>query len=72
MYFWSACFRGKLDLTNCDDICICAVNKQFELLGFVFDSAYVDLQYDEIYLIFTAGYLCLGDICRRVVALLGL
>ena len=34
---------------------MCFVNKQFELLEFVFDSVYVDLQYDEISLIFTAG-----------------
>ena len=26
------------------------MNKQFELLKFVFDSVYVDLQYDEIFL----------------------
>ena len=41
---------------NCDDICMCVVNKQFELLGFVFNSVYVDLKYNEISLIFTAGY----------------
>ena len=29
---------------------MCVVNKQFELLEFVFDSVNVDLQYDEIYL----------------------
>ena len=33
----------------------CVVNKQFEFLEFVFDSVYVDLKYDEISLIFTAG-----------------
>ena len=33
---------------------MCVVNKQFELLEFVFDSVYFDLQYDEIYLTFTA------------------
>ena len=38
MYFGSFCFRGELDLLNCDDICMCVVNKQFELLEFVFDS----------------------------------
>ena len=27
---------------------MCVVNKQFELLGFVFDSVYVDQQHDEI------------------------
>ena len=31
------------------------VNKQFELLEFISESVYVDLQYDEISLTFTAG-----------------
>ena len=35
MYFGSFCFRGELDLMNCDDICMCVVNKKFELLEFV-------------------------------------
>ena len=47
---------------NCDDIrydiCMFVLNKQCELLKFVFDSVYVDLKYDDIYLIFTAGYVC--------------
>ena len=43
---------------NCDDVCMCVVNKQFELLEFVSDSVYVDLQYDEISLTFTAGSVC--------------
>ena len=34
---------------------MCVVNKQFELLKFVFDLVYVDLQYVEISLTFTAG-----------------
>ena len=42
-------FRGELGVLNCDDICMCVVNTQFELLEFVFDSVYVDLQYDEIF-----------------------
>ena len=29
------------------------MNKQFELLEFVFDSVYVDMQYDDISLTFT-------------------
>ena len=33
----------------------CVWNKQFELLEFIFNSVYVDLQYDEIVLTFTAG-----------------
>ena len=58
-------FRGKLGFLNCDDICMCVVNKQFELLEFVFESVYVDLQYDAIALIFTAGCVwCLLSYCR--------
>ena len=56
MYFWSVCFRVGVGFLNCYDICMCVVNKQFELLKFVFDSVYVDLQYGEISLIFTAGF----------------
>ena len=37
---------------------MCVVNKQFELLEFVFESVYVDLQYDEISLTFTGMYAC--------------
>ena len=48
---------------------MCVVNKQLELLEFVFDSVYVDLQYDEISLIFTAGYVCMCSICSPVVVL---
>ena len=38
-------FRGELGFLNCEDV---VMNKQFELLEFVLDSVYVDLQYDEI------------------------
>ena len=55
MYFGCVCFRGELGFLNFDDICMCAVNKYFELFEFVFDSVYVDLQYDDISLTFTAG-----------------
>ena len=41
MYFGCVCFR--IGFINCDDICMCDVNKQFERLEFVFDSVYVDL-----------------------------
>ena len=59
----------KIKDENCDDICMCVVNKQFELLEFVFDSVYVDLQYDEISLTFTAGYVCLCGVCSPEVVL---
>ena len=40
---------------------MCVVNKQFEFLEFVFDSVYVDLQYDEISLILLLGLCpCVG------------
>ena len=29
MYFGCVCFRGELGFLNCDDICLCVVNKQF-------------------------------------------
>ena len=46
---------------------MCVVNKQFELLELVFDSVYVNLQYDEISLTFTAGYVSLCCVCCHVV-----
>ena len=46
---------------------MCVVNKQFEFLEFVFDSIYVDQQYDEIFLTFTAGSVSLYCICSHVV-----
>ena len=52
MYFGCFDFRGELGF-------LCGVNKQFELLEFVFEFVYVDLQYDDIYLTFTAGSVCL-------------
>ena len=74
MYFRCFGFRGELGFLNCDDVYIFN-NKQFELLEFVFDSVYVDLQYDEISLTFTAGSVvmwsslvclcgCRGTLCR--------
>ena len=62
-------FRGELGFLNCDDFSMCVVNKQFELLEFIFESVYVDLQYDEIYLTFTAGPVCLCGVSSPVVVL---
>ena len=56
IYFGYFCFRGELGFLNCDDICMCVVNNQFDILEFVLDSVYVDLQYDDISLTFIAGY----------------
>ena len=55
-----------LGFLNCDDICMCVVNKQFELREFVFYSVYVDLQYDEISVTFTAGSVSLRCVCSHV------
>ena len=62
MYFGSACLRGELGFLNCDVIYMCVVDEQFELHEFVFDSGDVDLQYDEIYVTFTAG-VCVIVLC---------
>ena len=48
---------------------MCVVNKQFELHEFVFDSVYVDLQYDEISHTCIAGYVCLCGVCSSVVVI---
>ena len=48
---------------------MCVVNQLFELLEFVFESVYVDLQYGEISLTFTAGSVCLCGVCSPVVVL---
>ena len=63
--FCVVCIDG-LGFMNCDDICMCVVNKQFELLELVFDSVYVDLQYDELSLSFTAGSVSLCCVCGRL------
>ena len=55
MYFGCFCFTGELGFLNCNDIYMCVVNKQFELLEFVFDSFYVNLQCDETSPTFTTG-----------------
>ena len=46
----------SLVFLDCDDICMCVVNKHFELIEFVFHSVYVDLKYNEIYYTFTTGF----------------
>ena len=61
--------RGELGFMNCDDVCMGVVNKQFELLEFISESVYVDLQYDEISLTFTVGHVCLCGVSSPVVVL---
>ena len=58
MYFACFGFRSELGVLNCDDVCMCVVNKQFEPLEFVSESVYVDLQYDEISLCWVCVCLC--------------
>ena len=43
------------------------VNKQFELLEFLKYSVYVDMQYDEISLTFTAGSVSLCCVYNHIV-----
>ena len=56
-----------LGFRNCNYICMCVANKLFELIEFVLDSVYVDLQNDEIYLTFTAGSVYLCCVCNHVI-----
>ena len=67
MYFGGFGFMGELGFQNCDGVCMCVVNKQFKLIEFVSESVYVDLQYNEIFLTFTAGSGCLCGVCSAVV-----
>ena len=69
MYFGRFYFRGELGFLNCDDVCMCVLNKQFELLEFVSESVYVGLQYDKISLTFTAVPVCLCDVSSPMVVL---
>ena len=69
MYFVCFGVRSELGFLNCDDISMCFVKKQFELLEFVSESVYVDLQYDEISLTFTARSVCLCGVSNPVVVL---
>ena len=69
MYVGCFGFRGELGFLNCDDVCMCVVNKQFELLEFVSESVYVDWQYDEISPTYTPGSVCLFGVTSHVVVL---
>ena len=69
MYFGCFDFSCELGFLNCADICMFVVNQQFELLKFVFESVYVDLQYDEISITFTAESMCFCGVCSPVVVL---
>ena len=42
------------------------MNMQYELLEFVFDYVYVDLQYDEMSLTFTDGFVSSCCVCIHV------
>ena len=67
MYFGCVCVRGELGFLSCYDIYMCVVNKQFELLEFVIDSVYVDLQYDEFFFTFSTESESLCCVCSYVV-----
>ena len=69
MYFRSVCFRGDRGSLNCDYICMCVVNKQFEFRKVVLNPVYVDVKYNEMSLTFIVGSVCLCGICSHVVAL---
>ena len=54
-------------ILNCDDICMYVVNKQFELLEFVYNSVHVGLQYDFSHFYCWVSVLC--GVCSPVVVL---
>ena len=54
-------FRGELGFLKCDDVCMCVVNKPYELLEFVFYSVYVDLQFSQFYF-----WLCVLGLSMRL------
>ena len=64
-------FALGVSFLNYDDICMHVVNKKFGLLVFVFDSVYVDLQYDKMSL--TVMFVCLcglpWSVCEVVLVL---
>ena len=63
----TSCLVQPIVAHCCEDVRMCVVNKQFELIEFVSGSVYVDLQYDEISLTFTA--VCLCGVCSPVIVL---
>ena len=78
MYFWCFCFRGELGFLDCDNICMCVVNKHFEPVELIFNSVYVDLKYYEwtfsylrhtripwLYLVLGSVCLFLGSVCLQ-------
>ena len=58
MYFCSVFIRGGLGFQNCYDICMCVVNKQFELLEFMFDSVMLTSSMMRFLIFFTAEFVC--------------
>ena len=69
--FCVVCINSRMYVccNGCDHVCMCVVNKQFELLEFVSVSVCVDLQYYEISHTFTAGSVCLCGVSNPVVVL---
>ena len=68
MYFGRFGFRGELGFLNCDDVCMCVVNKQFELLEFFCLSRFM-LTCSLIFLTFTAGSVCFCGVSSPVVVI---
>ena len=58
MYFGCFGFRGELGFLNCNDVCMCVVNKKFGVLKFVFESVYVDMQYGFLSLLLLGRCVC--------------
>ena len=69
MYFSFFGFRGELSFLNFDDICMCVVNTQFELLEFVLSPFMLTCSMMRFISLFAAVYVCLYGVCSPVVVL---
>ena len=65
IYFGCVCFRDEFGFLNCDDICMCVLNKQFELLEIAFIPFM--LTCSIISLTFTAGSVTVCCVCSHMV-----
>ena len=50
-YFWSFSFLCEFCFLYCDDVRLCAVYEVFQFLDFVSDVVYVDLKYDDVFVL---------------------
>ena len=62
MVEYVCCSECYVVSNECDDICMCVVNKQFDLLEFVFNSVYITVPHVDAVTVM-CGLLILLDVC---------